>query len=248
MRRKGGRALNTTVHILDYGTNVCDFSELVVGQGQGRRVKIPCIGLFIDHPKAKILVDTGVSDLNTWQAKNWEHTQSAEQTPMAQLAKHGVHPDEIDCVVLTHLHWDHCGNSHCFPKAKIFVRREELEKAYVPLTKNDVVFDRSAFDRNLDYEIVPNGIDFELCQGVSVISSPGHSAGLQSVLVSTRIGNVLYASDAMYTYLNWYKKLMPGICYNSELHARSAAKLRAYRDVILVPSHDPELDIRQTLG
>ena len=54
--------MNAKVHLLDYGYNMADYSIFIAGTNQGQRVKIPCMGCYIDHPEAKIVVDTGVSN------------------------------------------------------------------------------------------------------------------------------------------------------------------------------------------
>jgi len=236
------------VYILDYGKNEAESSDLIVGRNPGVKVTTPIIGLYIDHPEGKILIDTGVEDGESDIARKLHHHHTEQQTPVRQLERLGVKPEQIDYVILTHLHWDHCGCTHHFPKAKIIVRREELEKAFVPVNRNDQVYRREDFDKDLDYHIVPNGLDFELLEGIKVISTPGHSAGMQSILISTKDGNVLYASDAMNTYDNWNFGLLPGICFSTQQQEYTIAKLKTYRDVIFVPSHDIKLDLTKIYG
>jgi len=236
------------VYILDYGKNEAESSDLIVGRNPGVKVTTPIIGLYIDHPEGKVLIDTGVEDGESDIARKLHHHHTEQQTPVRQLERLGVKPEQIDYVILTHLHWDHCGCTHHFPKAKIIVRREELEKAFVPVNRNDQVYRREDFDKDLDYHIVPNGLDFELLEGIKVISTPGHSAGMQSILISTKDGNVLYASDAMNTYDNWNFGLLPGICFNTQQQEYTIAKLKTYRDVIFVPSHDIKLDLTKVYG
>jgi len=236
------------VYILDYGKNEAESSDLIVGRNPGVKVTTPIIGLYIDHPEGKVLIDTGVEDGESDIARKLHHHHTEQQTPVRQLERLGVKPEQIDYVILTHLHWDHCGGTHHFPKAKIIVRREELEKAFVPVNRNDQVYRREDFDKDLDYHIVPNGLDFELLEGIKVISTPGHSAGMQSILISTKDGNVLYASDAMNTYDNWNFGLLPGICFNTQQQEYTIAKLKTYRDVIFVPSHDIKLDLTKVYG
>ncbi|BCV21394.1 N-acyl homoserine lactonase family protein [Moorella sp. Hama-1] len=236
------------VYILDLGTNITDTSVLLAGKGMGEIIDIPVFGIFIDHPQAKIVVDTGVNDLNSPGARNWKHKHSDKQTVVEQLKLHGVTVEGINYVISTHLHYDHAGNNHLFPNARIIVRREELEKAYVPITPGDIAYYREDFDRPLNYDLIPNGLDFELVDGVYVLSTPGHTAGSQSVLVKTTDGNVLYPGDAVYTFENWEQDILPGICYSGQQQWATMAKLKRIRDVILLPGHEPNLDLTRAYG
>lgn len=247
MKLIGGAKLNSKVYIFDYGTNITDVSVLLAGKGMGEIWKIPCIGIYIDHPRAKIIVDTGVNDLNSPGSTNWKHENTDQQTAIYQLSRMNVKPEEINYVISTHLHYDHCGNNYLFPNAKVIVRREEMEKAFVPITKDDITYHRPDFDRDLNYELIPNGLDFELIDGVMILSTPGHTAGSQSVVVQTSKGNVLYSGDCIYTYENWEKNWLPGICYSAELQEKSVAKLKQLRDIILIPGHDPNFNLKQQL-
>ena len=56
-----------------------------------------------------------------------------QEMVLAQLAKAGVKPEEIDIVVLTHLHWDHVGDVDKFPNAEFIVSQEELRFALDPI-------------------------------------------------------------------------------------------------------------------
>jgi len=240
--------MNAKVYVLDYGTNLTDVSVLLAGKGMGQVIKIPVFGVFIDHPHAKIVVDTGVNNVNAPGPANWKHQHSETQTTVEQLKLHGVDASAIDYVISTHLHYDHAGNMHVFPRAKVIVRREELEKAYVPIEPGDITYNREDFDRALNYVLVPNGLDFELVDGVRVLSTPGHTAGSQSVLVETSDGNVLYAGDAVYMYENWEKNVLPGICYSAEKQWESIAKLKTLRNLVLLPGHEPKLNLTKHYG
>jgi hypothetical protein len=54
--------MGTKLHLLNYGHNLADNSIFIAGENPGKRVKIPIMGCYIDHPQAKILVDTGGRD------------------------------------------------------------------------------------------------------------------------------------------------------------------------------------------
>src|SRR5262249_27779002 len=75
----------------------------------------------IDHPNARVLVDTGITEL---------HPAVADLDPrLRPLSGQDVDLAAIDIVVNTHLHFDHCGGNHLFAGRPIYVQRQELEDA-----------------------------------------------------------------------------------------------------------------------
>ena len=241
--------MNAKVHLLDYGYNFADYSILIAGTNQGQRVKVPIIGCYIDHPEAKIVVDCGVSNPNGPGALGCQHVHSEVQTPVQQLRKLGISPEEIDYLVLTLLHFDHAGAIKDFPNAKVVVRREELKEAFVPLVKDDINYYRPDFDRNdINWELIPNGLDLELVDGVTLLSVPGHTPGTQSVVIRTSEGPVIFAGDSVYMFENWRENKLPGILDNAERFLYSVAKMKAIRGGILIPGHEPSIDIHRVYG
>src|SRR5438034_5111521 len=86
---------------------------------QGERM--PVYVHVIDHPDARVLVDTGMTEL---------HPEVADLDPrLRPLSKQDFDLAGIDIVVNTHLHFDHCGGNHLFAGRPIYVQRRELEDA-----------------------------------------------------------------------------------------------------------------------
>ena len=241
--------MGVKLHLLDFGHNLADNSIFIAGEDPGKRVKIPVMGCYIDHPKAKILVDTGVSDPRQIAAVECQYTGTPETNAVRQLKKLGVDAASIDYVIITHLHWDHAGGIKLFPKAKVFVRREELKEAFVPTVKGDMNYHRVDFDdENIPWEFLQNGVDHELVEGVTLLSVPGHTAGTQNVLIQTSEGPVIYASDTVYWYRNWNENRIPGICYSVPEWLNGMAKMKAIRGVTIIPGHEPTVDLSRVYG
>lgn len=241
--------MSTKIHLLDFGSNDADNSIFVAGENPGKRVRIPILGAYVDHPDAKILIDTGVSDARQPMAVECQYAGTAATNAKSQLAKLGVKLEDIDCVVATHLHWDHTGGIRLFPKAKVFVRREELKEAFVPAVKGDLNYHRPDFDdAGIPWELLPNDIDVEIAEGVTLLSVPGHTAGTQSVLIQTAEGPVIYASDSVYWYRSWNELKLPGICFSVDSWLKSVAKMKAVRGVTLIPGHEPSIDHARVYG
>lgn len=241
--------MGVKLHLLDFGYNLADNSIFIAGENPGKRVKIPIMGAYIDHPKAKILIDTGVSDPRQIAALECQYAGTPETNAVRQLKKLGVDPASIDYVVITHLHWDHGGGIKLFPNAKVFVRREELKEAFVPAVKGDMNYRRVDFDdESIKWELLQNGVDHELVDGVTLLSVTGHTAGTQNVLVRTSEGPVIYASDSVYWYRNWNENRIPGICYSVPEFMNSIAKMKAINGVTVIPGHEPTIDMARVYG
>lgn len=241
--------MGVKLHLLDYGQNSADNSIFIAGENPGKRVKIPIMGGLIETDNLKILIDGGVSDPKQTAAVDCQFEGSGINKAPSQLRKLGIEPNDISIIIATHLHWDHTGGIRLFPKAKVFVRREELKEAFVPSIRGDMNYYRPDFeDPNIDWELLPNGIDFELAPGVTLLSVPGHTVGTQAVLVETSDGPVIYASDSVYWYRNLSENKIPGICYSVESWLRSVAKMRAIRGATIIPGHEPTLDRSKTYG
>ena len=83
--------------------------------------RMPIYVHVIDHPDARVLVDTGMTEL---------HPAVADMDPrLVPLSEQAFDLAGVDVVVNTHLHWDHCGGNHLFAGRPIYVQRQELEDA-----------------------------------------------------------------------------------------------------------------------
>ena len=100
---------------------------------------------------------------------------------------------DVNLIVNSHLHFDHCGNNQLFPNAEIFVQSDELS---IARTSGYTV--RKWFDYEGARLNSVSG-DMEISAGIRLIQSPGHTPGHQSVLVETVEGKVLIAAQAAYT-------------------------------------------------
>ena len=95
-------------------------------------------------------------------------------------------------VVNTHLHFDHCGGNRRFAGTPTYVQRAELEAAVAPDYLEEWVRFPGATYVELDG-------DAQLFDGVSVLSTPGHSIGHQAVVVGTDEGTVVLGGDVTYS-------------------------------------------------
>ena len=161
-----------------------------------RKVDIPAWALYIDHPQGRLLFDTGERYL--------EDRTLVYDLLMEQLDLCGVKPEMIDYLVMSHLHYDHAGKIECFKNAKVVVQKRELMDA---LYESHVVNPNGIYHKE-DLSGVANWYPIdgeqELLEGVRLICLPGHTMGLQGVIISLpESGNWIITSDACYTTRNY---------------------------------------------
>jgi N-acyl homoserine lactone hydrolase len=150
----------------------------------------PVHGFVVTYPGGALLVDTGVGGpaalLNDWRVVN--------RSVADALADEDLAPGDIDLVVNTHLHFDHCGQNAVFRHAPHYVQRAELARAQ---RESPQLYDWFDF-MNARFELLDG--DAEIVPGVSVISTPGHTVGHQCLVVDGPDGPAdLLIGDAAYT-------------------------------------------------
>lgn len=217
------------------------------------RELFPILSFLIEGNGRRILVDTGGGDPTVEPMLSAGHAPSLrpeEQRVDNVLRAKGIDPASIDMVVLSHLHWDHCYNNEFFPEATFHVQKSEMLEAVAPLPKFQGVYESFSgsqvppWARQVTRWKLVEG-EYELCDGVTLVPLPGHSAGLQGVLVDTADGKLLLASDAVPTYEN-IEGLADGVYHISTLCSDLAAFYRTFdlmrelqaEGVDIVASHD----------
>lgn len=183
-------------------------STLLYLQGFGEKMTNPIISYLIQGNGLNIVVDTGCGDPE-WAAR-YHHPiiQPDNMLIVNTLAEHGVKPQDVTCIVNTHLHWDHCWNNDKFPGKKIFVQKKEMEFAMHPYPcqwayyESEEIGLNPPFKKTMDQYVLVDG-DKNLYDGVDLIFIPSHTPGFQGVLVNTEDGKYLIASDCLGSYDNW---------------------------------------------
>ncbi len=141
----------------------------------------PVFGWAIDTPAGTILVDTGMVDSTPELDAEWGpvlHPWPLQTDPVA--------------IINTHLHFDHCGGNRRFAGTPTFVQRAELEAAVEP----DYLVEWVRFPGESYVELEGDATLFE---GVSVLFTPGHSPGHQSVVVDGDDGLIVLGGDVTYS-------------------------------------------------
>ena len=216
-------------------------SNMIFGYDGKEVLDFPLIAYYLDGER-KILVDTGGSAPDSAQGRKVApYIRTPEQELEAALGNIGVSAQDVEYVVFTHLHWDHAGNSNLFPNAKFICQKIEYES----LTDPDC--EKTGYDLEyvlgFDYELVDG--DVELFDGVSVITAPGHTRGMQCVAVDTGYGKVVLTGDlvTLRASLKYDPPRFNALLFNDSavgIAQTSLDKVLAISKLVL-PGHDAEV-------
>ena len=156
-------------------------AELLV---EGER--LPVYAHVIDHADARVLVDTGMTEL---------HPAVADMDPrLVPLSEQDLDLAGIDIVVNTHLHFDHCGGNHLFADRPIYVQRQELDDA------REEGYTIREWVEAPGVRYVPVEGELELLPGLRLVPAPGHTRGMQVVVVETGERPIVVGGDVAVTF------------------------------------------------
>jgi len=221
-----------------------------------RDVTIPVSMWLIEHAKGLVVFDTGnnvaVSDGNCkkyWPAGFCDllaPSQKRDDVVDMQLKKLGYSADRVKAVITSHSHLDHIGNIKMFPKAVHVIQKKELYQAWWPekFQRGAFVmgdFDGTATDLNYfeldgDYDLFGDG-------SITILATPGHTLGHQSIRVKTAAGNTyVITGDAVWMQEN-LDGYPAGLNYSVKDYTSSVNRLKAIRDLEnaeIMMSHDQD--------
>jgi N-acyl homoserine lactone hydrolase len=145
------------------------------------------LAFALQHPDGIVLVDTGIGEGSTWVDDNY---RPRSRDIREALTAAGLDPQNVRMIVHTHLHFDHCGQDRAFPGVPILVQRTELDAARAEgHTVREWVDFAGARHEPVDG-------DREIVTGISVLATPGHTPGHQSVTLRTGDGLELIVGQA----------------------------------------------------
>lgn len=190
------------LHVLSYGT--LNLNELeMTGQGSAKGfLQFPSYGVLIEHEKGLILIDTGCAmdpdypDRIDGRLVNY----TEEDTIPSRLAKLGYTPEDVDYVIITHMHVDHAGDLQLFKNATFVASRQDYMGTIVdttsPAPKGLIDEWKNPYRR---WRFTDRGIT-EFAEGVTIVDyGPGHSYSMLGVLLDTKeLGRLIIASDIVY--------------------------------------------------
>jgi N-acyl homoserine lactone hydrolase len=213
------------LYILNCGEGVAgDISRWSPGLNEGKSMNFVDSCYLIKHAQGWFLWDTGVADAIAAmpdglapadpKAVLWRRPK----TLAGELDRLGVKPADIKGMAVSHTHPDHVGNVEMFPTTMLYVQKAEYEwpgannaprfKAEHPVTKLEG-----------DRDIFGDG-------SVTILSTPGHTPGHQSLLVKLpKSGAIVLSGDAVHFTSNWEIRAVPSMNSNKEQTQASMQKI-----------------------
>jgi N-acyl homoserine lactone hydrolase len=175
------------IHPIVTGTKIFNKSMMTYQYGFGDTYTIPIYAWYIEGGEKTILVDTG--EMNPIQSKDREASIGGKIYTFEQgLARWNLKPGDVDIVIHTHLHNDHCENDYKCVNARIYVHEKELAAIHHPHPLDfryleDYIED---VEENGQLEIVR--ADQSIVPGIFVMHTPAHTPGGMTVLIDTAQG------------------------------------------------------------
>lgn len=231
------------IYPLVVGANEIDQGIMTWQKGYGKRIWNPMYAFYIEGAKEKILVDTGLEEFVLPPEAG--EKLGVDILPFeAALATVNLKPEDIDIIIHTHLHFDHCGNDYKCPNARVYVQQAELA-----FMQNPHPIDYRYFpDLMEEVNVVPLEGDQEILDGISVLFTPGHTPGSQSVVINTAGGRAVITGFCC-NQENFLKNggvVTPGVHINAIEAYDNALRVRKAAD-ILIPIHDPSIGRRKRI-
>jgi N-acyl homoserine lactone hydrolase len=232
------------VHLLIDGLFTAN-QQIFLPEGQSIPYVATSKSLLIVTKSEKILVDTGIGskpkDRRYEQVRrDLSVNRKKGQGIKTQLARHGIKPEEITIVVNTHLHGAHSGGNKLFKEAKFYVSSNEFRfiDKLVGNDPNQTAYIPEYFDDLRDVAEVKG--DYKLTDEVTILPTPGHTLGHQSVIVKLNEKNTLvYSGDVSPLRENLEKKIAMS-SYDRQMTLKSMEKLLRIKDAKWVFSHDSD--------
>jgi N-acyl homoserine lactone hydrolase len=236
------------IKTLRLGEFTIDKSLETLNKDIGVTMKIPVLSTAVFSDAGKILIDTGVADPD-WVNRDVAPFRQSNEERMEMALKSGLgwKPEEVDMVINTHLHHDHCANNMLFRNARFVIQRKEWRYAFDPLPIHSGIYMQNYFGKGavnyFSWEHIEGEV--EVMPGIKVFLTPGHTKGHQSVLVNTDAGPVCVAGDACNLVENIEEMIPPAITTSIEEALQSLQEIRM-RAQYIIPGHDPCIKNFQT--
>ncbi len=236
-----GTAVADRLYRLDCGHSLAnDESVWTPGQNVGRSIEFSSTCWLIKHRHDWLLWDTGVPESTLNDPRGWSTLPKLivyhlDRSLTDQFAEIGLKPGDIGRVAISHTHGDHIGNMGLFPNATIVMQRAEYNWIHSPDGPNDNVNQLMALARKLlgtpkNLQLVDGDTDIFGDGSVTLVSTPGHTPGHQSLLVHLKkSGFIILSGDVVHLEGNFEKNIVPSL--NTD-KAQSLASMERVRQLM----------------
>jgi len=248
-----GHEKKIKLYFFECGTLKSQKQYFTLNKDIGMPFEVPVPFFLIKHPKRNILFDLGNSLFVAENPeKHWGDVVNAyypvmkkEQYVVNQLKKIGINPEDINYVILSHLHLDHAGGVGDFPNAVYVVQQKEYDWAYSPENNQKDAYIKADFDKPVKWKKL-NGeetYDFFGDGTLEIWFTPGHTPGHQSLMVNLEnSGKFFLTADSCYTDENLNENILPGLVWDAELSMNVLKKLQEMQkdsNITIITGHDP---------
>ena len=220
---------------------------------------------LITNGRRRILVDGGMPDIaEVGRRVKVDGSGGGHAGLRKALASVQVSPEQIDTVIVTHLHYDHGANLDLFPNACVVIQRDELSHAADPVPTQRLFYFKEALigllGRRRPHKLRVVDGDLDLLDGIRILKVPGHTPGMQVAIVDTVRGRAAVVSDLGDHYRNWFpadsRATRHPLNYLSDSFLPSSIRSeseRTYLDGMLrtkkasdivIPAHDTRIPLR----
>jgi glyoxylase-like metal-dependent hydrolase (beta-lactamase superfamily II) len=225
-------------------------ASLVRGAERGRAIDIAFTIWVMRAPGRVVLLDAGFyrdKFIARWKPQDFVRPSEALRRGL------GIAPDQVTDIVISHTHWDHADGADLFPRATIWIQKEEYDYYIGP--QGEVLHtggvdadDAKMFAALKDAGRVRliEGDAKEILPGISVFTGGKHTYASQYVGVQTSSGTVVLASDNAYLYENLEKRLPIAQTLDVDANVKAQERMlkMAATPALVIPGHDPDVFVR----
>lgn len=224
-------------------------ANLVAITGEEGSIVLPVPAWLIEHPEGLVLFDTGmhadlrhgIERIGARLGRLFAPDLPEGEDLTARLAARGIRASDVDRIVFSHLHFDHCGATAEIPDARVVVQGAEWEAAHRRVLIDGGVYDPDDFDVGHEVEMIDGPHDVFGDGRLVCVPTPGHTAGHQSLRVELESGPVVLTSDCVYFEHFLDDMIVPAFGHDLDRQRRSMRELATMRDdgCRLLFGHDP---------
>jgi len=247
--------LSTKLYFFECGTLKSQKHFFTLNKGIGEPFEVPVPFFLIQHNGKNILFDTG----NALEAaknpeKHWGEiiaayypVMSEEQYVVNQLKSMSIEPEDINYVILSHLHLDHAGGVGDFTNATYITHQKEVQWAFNPECSQKGAYIMQDIDKGIKWQQLTNNVGeaYDLFKdgAIEIYPTPGHTPGHLSVLIKLENSkSMLLTSDSCYTEENLKDNIAPGLVWDAEASIKTINwihQMQNEKNVEVVAGHDP---------
>jgi glyoxylase-like metal-dependent hydrolase (beta-lactamase superfamily II) len=238
------------MHVLSGGRLLMRRSVFFPNAGKAEMIEVPVSAFLLRHAQGNVLFDSGchpsVADRaeERWGglAKFMSTVSKPSDNVVEGLHGLGIAAGDIDLVIASHFHPDHCGCNEFFRRATVLCHAKELAAARAPESEKQGYI-KADWDAAAGFDEVGGARDVFGDGRIVVIPLPGHTPGTMGALIGLdRSGAYLLASDSLSLRAFLDGDIIPKNIWNKEQFSQSVAEIRHIEKggAIVICGHDPE--------